>query len=222
MDRPLRTLLACFLALFVAACQEDQVVSPALTATCEARPSAGTAPLAVAFLLNVAGAEGPVTFSISYGDGQSGTNPDAAHTYAAPGSYTAAFEVRTSTQSARCSTTVSVSPGTTPVSTNQAPNAVFRTNPAAVGGVITGTAPFTVHFDMCPTSDPENDELYFGMDFEGDDKFDFKGITGFHCRADHVYAVGTFRPLLCVHDRDKNFNPLHDDSCQRYTVVAKP
>ena len=164
--------------------------SPALTATCEARPSAGTAPLGVAFLLNVAGAEGPVTFSISYGDGQSGTNPDAAHTYAAPGSYTAAFDVRTSTQSARCSTTVSVSPGTTPVSANQPPKAVFRTNPAPVGGAITGTAPFTVHFDMCPTSDPENDELYFGMDFEGDDKFDFKGITGFHCRADHVYAAG--------------------------------
>jgi hypothetical protein len=60
---------------------------------------------------------------------------------------------------------------------------------------------------MCPTSDPENDELYFGMDFEGDDKFDFKGITGFHCLADHVYAVGTWRPLLCVHDRDKNFHP---------------
>ena len=222
MDRPLRTLLACFLALIAAACQEDQVVSPALTATCEARPSAGTAPLGVAFLLNVAGAEGPVTFSISYGDGQSGSNPDAAHTYAAPGSYTAAFDVRTSTQSARCSTTVGVSPGTTPVSGNQPPNAVFRTTPTAVGGFITGTAPLTVGFNMCATSDAEGDELYFGMDFEGDDKFDFKGITGFHCRAEHVYAVGTWRPLLCVHDRDKDFNPLHDDSCQRYTVVAKP
>jgi hypothetical protein len=222
MDRSLRALLTGFLALTLPACQEDQVLTAELTATCEARPSAGTAPLAVAFLVNVAGAEGPVSFSISYGDGQSGTNPDAAHTYATPGAYNVAFDVRTSTQSARCSTAVSVSPGTPPVGANQPPTAVFRTTPTAVGGFVTGTAPLTVGFNMCATSDPENDELYFGMDFEGDDKFDFKGITGFHCRADHVYAVGTWRPLICVHDRDKNFHPLHDDSCQRYTVVATP
>jgi hypothetical protein len=73
---------------------------------------------------------------------------------------------------------------------------------------------------MCRTSDPEGDELFFEMDFEGDGKSDFKGITGFHCRADHVYAAGTYRPLICVYDRDKDRNALHDSACQVYTVVA--
>ena len=65
-------LFTCLQALLFSACQEDSVVAPALSATCEARPSSGAAPLTVAFLLSVAGAEGPVTVAISYGDGQSG------------------------------------------------------------------------------------------------------------------------------------------------------
>jgi len=162
-------------------------------------------------------------FAIGYGDGAVGTNPDTPHTYAEPGSFTAVFNVSTPTQSARCTTTVDVSGGTTPRgSGNQAPNAVFQTDPGAVGGTIVGKAPLNVHFEMCQTSDPEGDELYFLMDFDGDGVFDFKGITGFHCRADHVYAAGTWRPLMCVYDRDADRNPLHDDACQVYTVVATP
>jgi PKD domain len=219
-----RVLLACLLALVLPACQEDQVpTSPALSATCEARPSAGAAPLAVSFLVNVAGAEGSLAFAIGYGDGAVGTNPDVPHTYDDAGSYTAVFNVSTPTQSARCTAEVSVSGGTTPSSGgNQSPSAVFQTDPAPAGGTIAGKAPLSVHFDMCQTSDPEDDELYFLMDFEGDGKFDFKGITGFHCRADHVYAAGSYRPLMCVYDRDADRNPLHDDLCQVYTLVVTP
>jgi hypothetical protein len=221
MERRLsRILLACLPALALPACQEDQVLTPALTATCEARPASGTAPLAVSFLLNVAGAEGPLTVAISYGDGASGANPDTPHTYVTGGSYTASFNVSTATQNARCSAAIGVSPGTTPAGENQPPKAVFKTTPAAVGSKITGTAPLSVTFNMCASSDPEDDELFFEMDFDGDEKFDFKGITGFHCRAEHVYAAGTWRPLICVYDRDKKRNALHEDSCQRYTVVA--
>jgi len=216
-------LLASCLALMLPACQEDQVpTAPALTVTCEARPPSGAAPLAVSFLLNVAGAEGSLTFAISYGDGASGTNPDAPHTYVAAGSYSPSFNVSTRTQSARCSTTVSVGPGATPRSGNQPPDAVFGTTPAAVGGMIVGKAPLSVRFDMCPTSDPEDDELYFLMDFDGDGRFDFKGITGFHCRADHIYALGTWKAVICLYDRDKDRNPLHDDICRSYTVEATP
>jgi hypothetical protein len=75
---------------------------------------------------------------------------------------------------------------------------------------------------MCSSSDPEGDELYFLMDFDGDEKFDFGGITGFHCRADHVYALGTWRPEICLYDRDANRKALHDDLCQKFTVVATP
>ena len=216
-------LFACLQALLFSACQEDSVVAPALSATCEARPSSGAAPLTVAFLLSVAGAEGPVTVAISYGDGQSGTNPDATHTYAGAGSYTASMTVTTSTQSARCSAAVAVSASpTTFPGGNQPPNAVFKTTPTAVGSTITGQAPLTVAFNMCASSDPEGDELYFLMDFDGDEKYDFGGITGFHCRADRVYALGTWKPVICLYDRGPNRQALHEDVCQGYTVVATP
>jgi PKD repeat protein len=224
-QRLARVVLASVLALVLPACQEDQLppTSPALSATCEAQPSAGAAPLDVAFLVNVAGAEGSPQFAIGYGDGATGTNPDARHTYLEEGSYTAVFNVSTTSQSARCTTTVEVSGGASPRNgANQAPKAVFQTDPAAVGGTIVGKAPLSVHFEMCQTSDPEGDELYFLMDFDGDGTFDFKGITGFHCRADHTYAAGSYRPLLCVYDRDADRNPLHDDLCQVYTVAVTP
>ena len=223
MKRALSTTLVCLLALMLPACQDETPVSPALTATCEARPASGPAPLAVTFLLNIAGAEGAPTVAITYGDGQSGTNPDAPHTYAAGGSYTASFDVRTATQTARCSAAVTVSGTAAPSGGgNKPPVAVFRTTPGEVAGRITGTAPFTVHFNMCATSDPEDDELYFLMDFDGDEKFDFGGITGFHCRADRTYAVGTWKPVICVHDRNAARTPLHDDICATYTIEATP
>jgi len=216
-------LVACLPALLFPACQEDTLLAPALSATCEARPSSGAAPLTVAFLLTVAGAAGPVTLAISYGDGQSGSNPDATHTYAAAGSYTASMNVTTPSQSARCSAavTVTASPTTFPGG-NQPPIAIFKTTPAAVGSTITGQAPLTVLFNMCASSDPEDDELYFLMDFDGDEKFEFGGITGFHCRAEHVYAVGTWNPVLCLYDRDANRKALHEDLCREFTVVATP
>jgi hypothetical protein len=223
MQARLKGLVAGLALMLLPGCQEDSVLSPALTATCEARPGGGPAPLTVAFLLSVSGAEGPVTVAINYGDGQSGSNPDGTHTYSAAGSYTASFNVTTSTQSARCSSVVAVSGSTSPqTGGNQPPNAVFRTAPAAVKGEIVGKAPLSVSFDMCVTSDPEGDELYFLMDFDGDEKYDFGGITGFHCRADRVYALGTTKPVICVYDRDKNRNALHEDICASYTVIATP
>ncbi len=223
MIRRLACLIACLPALLLPACQRDTVVAPALSAACEARPAAGAAPLTVSFLLTVAGAEGPVTVAISYGDGQSGANPDATHTYTAAGSYTASMTVTTPTQSARCSAAVAVgaSPSTGPGG-NQPPNAVFKTTPAAVGSTITAKAPLNVTFNMCASSDPEGDELYFLMDFDGDDKFDFGGITGAHCRADRVYAVGTWEAVNCLYDRGPDRQPLHDDVCRTFTVVATP
>jgi hypothetical protein len=59
------------------------------------------------------------------------------------------------------------------------------------------------------------------MDFEGDERFDFGGITGFHCRADRTYAVGTYKPVICVHDRNAARQPLHDDTCATYTIDAQ-
>jgi len=225
-----RPVVACVAALLFGlagpACQEgDTVTAPALSAACEARPSSGPVPLTVAFLLSVSGAEGPFSVAVSYGDGTSGTNPDAPHTYAAGGAFTASFTVTTATQSARCSTTVTAQPGTPPSpppSSNQPPTAVFKSTPDAVGSTISGTAPLAVRFNMCASSDPEGDRLYFLMDFDGDGRFDLGGLTGAHCRADHVYGAGTTRARNCLHDIDAKGDALHNDQCKTYSVVVTP
>ena len=110
--------------------------------------------------------------------------------------------------------------GTSPVGGNQAPNAVFKSTPAVSGGKITGPSPLDVIFNMCASSDPEGDELYFLMDFDGDGHFDFGGVTGGHCRADHVYTTGTYTAENCLYDRDKNGKALHDDICKTYVIVV--
>jgi len=223
-----RSRMACVLAGILAvvgpACQEEETVTPpALSATCEARPSSGPAPLAVSFLLGVSGAEGPFSVAVSYGDGASGTNPDAPHTYATAGSFTAAFTVTTATQSARCSTAVTVQAGTSPSpSTNQPPKAVFKSDPNAVGATISGTAPLSVRFNMCLSSDPDGDDIYFTMDFDGDGKIDQGGTTGGSCRRDRVYAAGAWTAHNCLRDIDANGKALHDDQCKTYSVVVTP
>ena len=220
MNRNRGILLACLAALLLPACDEESnVAATALSSTCEARPASGPAPLAVTFLLNVSGAEGPITVSISYGDGTSGTNPDVPHSYAAAGTYSAAFDIRTQTQSARCTAPVSVT-GSNPPSGNQPPTAVFKTTPAATGPTITGSSPLDVIFNMCASSDPEGDELYFLNDYDGDGKFDFGGLTGGHCRSDHVYTTGNYTAETCLYDRDKNGKALHDDICKTYVIVV--
>ncbi len=93
-------------------CNEgDTITAPTLGATCSASPSEGAAPLEVSFALNVSGAEGPVTVLVSYGDGTTGSDPDATHRYGEGGLYTASFTVTTASQSARCATSVDVSAG---------------------------------------------------------------------------------------------------------------
>jgi hypothetical protein len=225
-----RPLVACVAALLLGVagpgCQEgDTITAPALGATCEARPSSGPVPLTVAFLLSVSGAEGPFSVAVSYGDGTSGTNPDAPHTYAVGGAFTVSFTVTTATQSARCSTTVTAQPGTPPSpppSSNQPPTPVFKSTPDAAGSTISGTAPLSVRFNMCASSDPEGDRLYFFHDFDGDGRIDWAGTTGAHCRADHVYSAGTWKARNCLHDTDANGEALHNDLCKVYSVVVTP
>jgi hypothetical protein len=217
-------VLAGILAVVGPACQEEETVTaPALSATCEARPSSGPAPLAVSFLLGVSGAVGSFSVAVSYGDGATGTNPDAPHTYGTAGSFTAAFTVTTATQSARCSAAVTVQPGSSPSpSTNQPPQAVFKSDPNAVGATISGTAPLGVRFNMCLSSDPDGDDIYFTMDFDGDGKIDQGGTTGGSCRRDHVYSAGTWTAYNCLRDVDAKGRALHEDQCKTYSVVASP
>ncbi len=219
---PLAAVFVSSLAVLLPCCHQHSVTAPALQATCEAQPGSGSAPLPVGFVLSVAGAQGPFTVSISYGDGKTGTDPDLTHTYLTPGSYVASFMVDTATQSARCSTTVSVGGGPLPPAGGQPPLAVFKTTPDALGTSLSGRAPYTVRFNLCASSDPDGDTLWFLMDFDGDGHFENEGTSGAHCRKDYTYAAGTYFPRVCVRDVDAAGAPLHADQCETYTLVATP
>lgn len=208
-----------------AGCNEgDTVTAPELSATCTATPPEGPAPLEVAFALGVAGAEGTISVGVSYGDGARSSDPDATHTYAEAGLYTVSFDVRTASQAARCAATVDVGepepePGT---EANRPPVAWFKTVPDARNGRISGTAPFNVRFNMCQTADPDGDDLYFTMDFEGDGALDVRGRTGASCREGFDYPVGTWTPRICVTDVTPDGGALHPVQCRTYTVQATP
>ncbi len=212
------------------ACEHNTVTAPALTATCAASPGNGAAPLSVAFTLSVAGAQGSFTVAIDYGDGKQGSDPGQPHVYAGAGVYSPSFTVATATQSARCSTavTVNASPSPSPLA-NQPPDAVFHTVPAASGETISGVAPLEVHFNMCQTADPEGDKLLFKMDLDGDGVFEVAGSTGGECRKSTTYAAGTHRARICVTDVDcatwptcREAPTLHDFQCRNYSVVVSP
>jgi hypothetical protein len=215
-------------AALIPACHEgDTITAPTLSAACSASPSEGSAPLEVAFALDVAGAEGAIAVQVSYGDGTSGNDPDTTHTYAEAGLYTASFTVTTASQSARCATPVDVAPGATSeggkgAEGNQPPVTEFKTTPRAVGGGISGTAPFEVKYNICLTEDPEGDAVYFTMDLNGDGKLDVRGSTGASCRERWTYSSGTWFAELCVTDLGPAGERLHPFNCRNYTVVANP
>jgi hypothetical protein len=210
----------------LAGCREQSPAAPSLEATCSASPSSGPSPLVARFVVNVAGAQGPLSIAINYGDGAAGTDVTAAHTYAAVGTYSVAFTVTTPSQSALCSTAVRVdaaaatpSPTFPPSGPNQAPQAVFRTVPAAPSdGVFIATGSIAIEFNMCPTADPEKDPLQFTMDFEGDGTTEVAGRTGGDCRRGHTYSIGEQHPRICVTDLSSGLSPLHAFQCHTYTV----
>lgn len=77
-----RIRLATALALAAAsgpACQKTTSPSPALALACSANPTAGPAPLTVAFAVDVGNAVGTLSYGISYGDGTEGSDPSARH-----------------------------------------------------------------------------------------------------------------------------------------------
>jgi hypothetical protein len=222
-SRVASVLVVVLVAAGPACKHEETVTAPSLSATCSAQPASGSAPLAVSFLVGVSGAQGTFGVAVSYGDGSTGADPNAPHTYTSAGDFIASFVVTTATQSASCAAAVTVGPGTGPSpGANQPPKPVFKTIPRANHGTITGTAPLSVRFNMCMSSDPDGDTLYFTMDFNGDGDVDQGGTTGGNCRRDHVYTAGTWTAYNCVRDLDAHGKALHEDQCATYSVVATP
>jgi hypothetical protein len=100
---------------------------------------------------------------------------------------------------------------TTSASAQTAPNAVFRTNPAAdERGHVFGRAPLTVHFNLCGSTDAE-DDLNWTFDF-GDGQ-----TAARFCRAEHIYVEGTYGATVCV--KDKRFAD-QSTVCKTYTIEA--
>jgi hypothetical protein len=238
-----RILLATVLALATAsgpACHDTTTdANPGIALRCSANPSAGRAPLSVAFSLDVANARGTLKFSISYGDGTQGTDPDARHVYTTAGDFMASFTVVAGLETARCSVPVAVAaraptttpaPAPTPEPDNAWPDAWFVTKPPAdSNSAITGPAPLTVAFNMCKSADPNGDPLYFRMDLDGDGEYELFGATGADCRHDATYGVGTRTAKICVTDVNCpswpscNSTPrFHPFQCMSYTVTATP
>jgi hypothetical protein len=234
-----RWLVASALAgLCLPACDKGSVTNATqpLAIQCSANPTTGMAPLTVAFGLDVANARGSVSVAISYGDGtQQGTDPDVRHVYMSAGDYVASITVTAGVDSARCSVPITVAAPPTPSPSptvpnppgNQAPIASFKTTPE--GTTLTGTAPFTVQFNMCRTVDPDGDRLLFKMDLDGNGAFEYQGSSGADCRHDATYPVGTTTATLCVTDVDCPSWPvcwtsptLHPFQCRSYTINAIP
>jgi hypothetical protein len=224
--------LAAFVALGLLPACDETPAEPDLAASCSASPSSGAAPLAVAFTLNVTGAD-QFDVEVNYGDGTSSPVLNLAHVYHAAGGFTATFTVRAGSRSAACSTGVNVTgapvgPGPTPSPSatpgaNRPPNPVYRTTPRpGPGDVFMGQAPLSIEFSMCASSDVDLDVLLWTMDFEGDGRTEVRGSTGGSCRRTNAYAAGSYRPEICVTDLDRAGQPRHDFQCKRYTVQVTP
>lgn len=99
----------------------------------------------------------------------------------------------------------------TAVNSGSPPFAVFKTTPPANDeSVIVGGNALDVTFNMCQSSDADEDELRFWYDYDDDGKIDELG----HCRATHHYQVKEFDSAcvyskVCVSDRQPSHAVCH-------------
>jgi PKD domain len=198
------------LGLLCAGCGDDggNATSPSSlgsSLTCVVSPEAGPAPLIVSLAVKVKPFVPTILF-ISYGDGTSGNDPNAAHTYTAPGSYRVTVTATAEAQTLDCQSTVTVS-APSPGPPNRAPVAGFRTDPSPP----VGPAPLDLGINLCQTVDPDGDRMVFHFDF-GDGVRSTPGV----CRARHVYSRGSYTAKACVTDG----LPDHE-TCREFNVEAQ-
>jgi hypothetical protein len=91
-----------------------------------------------------------------------------------------------------------------PLRRQTTPHAVFGTTPPmGPDGMIAGSSPLTVQFNLCQSRPiNEDDRLRYSFDFDGNGEVDFYG----HCRAEYTYEnpnspVACVSARLCVSDR---------------------
>lgn len=204
--RPGAVSLGLLVALVATSCGEDESpAEPSLGLTCSASPTSGIAPLAVAFQVTPSA---PLDLlELQYGDGTSGNNPGAGHVYQNPGSYAMSATGKRQSQSATCGVTINAAapPAAGP---NNPPTAVFLVNPLPADG----PAPLRVVLNMCESTDPDGDALFFTYDW-GDGSFH----DGTRCVHDHNYnKQGRHQLTGCVSDR-----PPDRGTCQTWNVFVR-
>jgi hypothetical protein len=86
-----------------------------LTATCQANPRSGAAPLRVEFATFPTGGGGSYEFEWSFGDGDGSRNPNPAHIYVSPGQFEAVVRVTSGAETVSCGRVIEVTAAPSPV-----------------------------------------------------------------------------------------------------------
>jgi PKD repeat protein len=179
-------------------------LDPSLAVTCSASPTSGRAPLEVAF---TAGPSGGSTVQWSFGDGSGESVGDTTHVYSDGGTFTPTVTIKGSGRQGSCRQTIVVQPPPPPPTPTREPNRPPEPDTRFDPGP-TGSAPFRVIFNACPTKDPDGDRLTFRIDF-GD-----RTGEATVCRPVHTYgAKGNYRATVCVSDG-------RFETCQTYAITV--
>jgi PKD repeat protein len=214
MIRPISRVLLAALVVLPLACGTSDAPPTApvmqdLKLTCSATPTSGAAPLLVQFFATPTGGNGTYAVNWSLGDGGTSNDPNPARIYTRVGSYNAGAEVSSGGYKANCSVSginVTAPPAPKP---NSPPRLTFKISPSPA----TGTKPFVVELNGCPSSDPEGDALLFIFDVG-----DGRRREATYCRREHTYTTaGIFQASLCITDG----YPGHSEICESHTVTVK-
>jgi PKD repeat protein len=122
-----------------------------ISVSASATPTSGTTPVSVRFTSTAGGGSTPYRYSWTFGDGAGSTSQNPAHTYLAPGSYSAVVTV-TDASGARATASpaaVSVAPGPLAASATVSPTAGDAPVVASLTGWASGgTPPYTYVWDL--------------------------------------------------------------------------
>lgn len=126
-----------------------------------------------------------------FGDSGKATTRSATHIYKTAGEYDVTLKVTDSNKKSG-----TVTQHFTVKGAAAPPLPGLKTTPEAVNGIVSGQAPFSVIFDASASTDPNNDIIEYGWDFNGDGKTDdANAITS------HTFATpGSYNVSLTVSD----------------------
>ncbi|GAA3522168.1 hypothetical protein GCM10022393_40880 [Aquimarina addita] len=170
-------------------CGSTTVTNGVPVASLTATPTSGIAPLEVSFDASASTDEDgdTLTYTIDYGDGNTGTGVTSTHIYTEVGEYTA--EVTANDGNGGSSTfSVEISVEEEIVNpTNIDPIAALTATP------VSGTAPLEVSFDASASTDEDGDTLTYAVDY-GD------GTSGTEAISSHIYTAGDYTATVTVND----------------------